>query len=428
MPKVLVVGSGGREHALVDGLLRSPSHPEVLCAPGNAGIGAQVEVVGVQATDVPGLVRLAQDRGVDLVVVGPEAPLVVGLADALRAVGIPVLGPSQAAAQLEGSKTFAKEIMEAAQVPTARWGTFTEAEPAITFAQSLGGRAVIKADGLAAGKGVVVADHQAEATQAIRDLLGGAHGSAGHRLVVEERLEGPELSVIGLSDGERVVLLPAAQDHKRIFDGDQGPNTGGMGAYAPAPAATPGLLAEIEARCLRPVLAELARRGAPFCGFLYAGLMLTAEGPKVLEYNARLGDPETEVIVPLLDEDLYRLFLDAAQGQLVERALSIRPGGAVTVVLAAAGYPAAPQKGDVVRGLTLASALEGVRVYHAGTTRQDGAIVTAGGRVLAVTGLGPTLLAAAEVAYRGVALLEFPGRQYRRDIGARALGRAVGAG
>lgn len=426
MARVLVVGGGGREHALVDALLRSPSRPEVLAAPGNAGIGADCEVVEVAVSDVPGLTRLAEARGVDLVVVGPEAPLVAGLVDALQARGIRALGPRQAAARLEGSKSFAKEIMDAAQVPTARWGTFTAPEPAIAFAASLGGAAVIKADGLAAGKGVVVADDLAESTRAIQEILGGAHGAAGARLVVEERLSGPELSVIGLSDGERVVLLPAAQDHKRIFDGDRGPNTGGMGAYAPAPAATPELLAEIEARCLRPVLAELKRRGTPFCGFLYAGLMLTPDGPKVLEYNARLGDPETEVILPLVEEDLYQLFLEAAGGALRERPLRLRAGGAVTVVLAAAGYPATPEKGRVIDGLADAGGTPGVRVYHAGTAARDGQVVTAGGRVLAVTGLGASLLSAAESAYAGVARIHFEGCQYRRDIGARALGRAVG--
>lgn len=427
MPSVLVIGGGGREHALVEALERSAAAPEVIAAPGNPGIAASAEVVPIAAGDVAGLVALASARAVDLVVVGPEAPLVAGLADRLRALGIRVLGPDATAARLEGSKAFAKEVMDAAGVPTARWGSFTSVEPAIRFARSLPAGAVVKADGLAAGKGVVVAADEAEAEAAIQSILGGAFGAAGASVVVEERLVGEELSVIALTDGARVAVLAPSQDHKRVGEGDQGPNTGGMGAYCPAPLGTPALLAEVEARCLTPVVQELGRRGAPFSGVLYAGVMLTDAGPRVLEYNVRFGDPEAEVILPRLESDAFELFLAVAEGRLDPAQVRFSSRAATTVVLAAERYPATPRTGDPIEGLEAAGAMEDVFVFHAGTARrEDGAVVTAGGRVLAVTGLGDDLSAATEAAYRGVAQLRWPGMHFRRDIAHRALGRAVG--
>jgi phosphoribosylamine--glycine ligase len=423
--RALVVGSGGREHALVDALLRSPSHPEVLVAPGNAGIARVAECADIAVTSVEPLADFAAARGVDLVVVGPEAPLVAGLSDRLRARGLAVLGPSARAAELEGSKAYAKSVMDEGGVPTARWGRFSSSIEAIAFARSLGGASVVKADGLAAGKGVVVADDLAASTEAIHSILGGAHGAAGTTIVVEERLDGEELSVIALSDGEGVVLLAPAQDHKRIFDGDLGPNTGGMGAYAPAPRGTPELLRDVEARCLRPVLAVMKKRGAPFNGFLYAGLMLTADGPKVLEYNVRFGDPEAQAILTRFEGDAYALFLAAANGALSSQKIELGTRAALTVVLAAEGYPADPKKGARIEGLEEAAAT-GAIIHHAGTKLEDGHFVVAGGRVLGVTGTGVDLTAAAQAAYAAVQKIRFDGMQYRKDIGARAIGRALG--
>lgn len=424
MARALVIGSGGREHALADALLRSPSRPEVLVAPGNAGIAGVAECLPIAGTEV--ISELAVARGVELVVVGPEAPLVAGLSDRLRARGIAVLGPSQAAAQLEGSKTYAKQVMDEGGVPTARWGRFADAAEAIAFASSLGGASVVKADGLAAGKGVVVAPDLATSKEAILSILGGAHGAAGSTIVVEELLEGEELSVIALSDGERIALLAPAQDHKRIFDGDLGPNTGGMGAYAPAPRGTAALLADVEARCLRPVLEVMKKRGAPFNGFLYAGLMLTADGPKVLEYNVRFGDPEAQAILTRLESDAYAVFLAAARGSLPEKSLAFTADAALTVVLAAGGYPAEPRSGAKISGLEAAAASPNAIVHHAGTKKVDGDFVVAGGRVLGVTGTGADLEDAARAAYRAVQKISFDGMQYRRDIGKRAIGRAIG--
>lgn len=429
MPSVLVVGGGGREHALVDALARSPSRPKLFCAPGNAGIAAVATCVSISASDVDGLVAFARQEGVDLVVVGPEAPLVAGLADRCRADGILVLGPSAAAAELEGSKAFAKAVMDEADVPTARWGRFDDAEAAIAFARTLPG-AVVKADGLAAGKGVVVAESHAEAEQAIRETLGGKFGEAGRQLIVEERLVGEELSVIALADGETVSLFAPSQDHKRAYDGDEGPNTGGMGSYSPAPRGTDALLASLTESCLQPIVDCMASRGTPFSGVLYAGLMLTDDGPRVLEYNVRFGDPEAQVLLPRLDEDAYALFVEAASGRLGGRSVArvaASARAATCVVLAAHGYPESPRKGDVITGLDAANAIDGVTVFHAGTRLEGGDIVTAGGRVLGVTALGDDLLAATETAYRAVKAISFDGMHYRTDIAHRALGRAVGA-
>lgn len=425
MPSVLVVGGGGREHALVHALRRSSSRPTVYAAPGNAGIASLAECVSISPTDVDAVTKFARDEGIDLVVVGPEAPLVAGLADALRAEGIAVLGPGADAARLEGSKTFAKNIMDEAGVPTARWGAFVDEAVAVDFAKSLPG-AVIKADGLAAGKGVVVSQTPEEAERAIAEILGGKFGEAGASVLVEERLEGEELSVIALADGARVALLAPSQDHKRIFDGDRGPNTGGMGAYSPAPRGTPELLAQIRDTCVAPIVDCLGVRGNPFFGVLYAGLMLTPDGPKVLEYNVRFGDPEAQVILSRLDEDAYELFLAAATGNLEDRPIAASPRASTCIVMAAEGYPEGPRKGDVITGLSDADALEDVTVYHAGTKQQGDDIVTNGGRVLGVTALGDDLLAATERAYAAVEKIRFDGAQYRKDIARRALGRAVG--
>ncbi len=421
-PLALVVGGGGREHAIVEALARSPSRPHVLVAPGNPGTAALAEHVAVSATDVDALVRAAVERKVDLVVVGPEAPLLAGLADALRAHGVRVFGPDRAAAELEGSKSFAKAIMRQAGVPTAESETFRELEPALAWSRARGGRIAVKADGLAAGKGVVVSGDEATAESAIRSFLGGALGEAGQTLVLEERLEGEEISVLAIADGTRAVLLPAAQDHKRVGDGDTGPNTGGMGAYSPPPSATPAVLAEVRARAIDPVLAVMRARGTPFVGVLYAGIMLTPAGLRVLEYNVRFGDPEAQAVLPRVTSDLYALLHAAAGGDLsAGPPLEIDPRAAITVVLAAAGYPAAPRTGDAIEGL--AQVPRDATVFHAGTARaDDGRILTAGGRVLAVTALGADLAAARARAYAGVAALSAPGLFHRRDIGWRALG------
>lgn len=417
-PTALVVGGGGREHALVRSLQGSQSKPRVVAAPGNAGTP---DSVAVAVTDLEGQVALAREIDASLVVVGPEAPLVAGLADRLRADGRAVLGPSAAAAQLEGSKAFAKHMMDASGVPTARWQRFESAAPAEAFIDELGGACVVKADGLAAGKGVVVASSAAEAKDAVRSMLGGLHGAAGHSLVIEELLLGEELSVLALVSGTRVAVFAPAQDHKRIGEGDTGPNTGGMGAYSPAPRATASLLADVEARCLRPLVEHMDSIGNTFSGILYAGLMLTEAGPKVLEYNVRFGDPETQAILPRLAEDPYELFLSAAHGELEDRPIKASSQAALTVVLASAGYPQSSTHGVAINGLEAAEAT-GAHVYHAGTKRDGDVVRTAGGRVLAVTGLGDDLPAARALAYEGIGKISFEGMQLRRDIGHRALG------
>jgi phosphoribosylamine---glycine ligase len=426
MPRVLVVGGGGREHALADALIGSPSAPEVIVAPGNAGIARSAPTLDIAANDIERLTAAAVDNQVDLVVVGPEAPLVLGLADALRAKGILVLGPSRAAAQLEGSKTFAKTVMDEGRVPTARWGSFRDADRAIRFARDLDGNVVVKADGLAGGKGVVVADDLEDAERAISSILSGAHGEAGSSIVVEERLEGEELSVIALTDGARVVPLAPAQDHKRVLDGDRGPNTGGMGAYSPAPRATPELVKEIEARCLEPIIRVMNARSTPFSGILYAGLMLTKDGPKVLEYNVRFGDPEAQAILARLEDDAYLLFRSVAEGQLSKEPVYFSKRSAVTIVLAAEGYPGESRRGDVIQGIEAAERMQDVFVHHAATKLDQGAFVTNGGRILNVTALGDDLVKAAERAYEAVRLISFRGMHYRCDIAHRAIGRAVG--
>ncbi|HVO18609.1 MAG TPA: phosphoribosylamine--glycine ligase [Anaeromyxobacter sp.] len=418
--RVLVVGSGGREHALAWKIARSPLVRALYAAPGNPGMAEVAELVPLRADDVPGIARFARERSVDLVVVGPEAPLVAGLVDRLQAEGILAFGPPAAAARIEGSKAFAKEVMAAAGIPTAEHAVFGEPGPALAFARARGGRVVVKADGLAAGKGVTVCGDLGEVEAALEaTLVRRVHGQAGARVVVEERMEGPEASCICFTDGERIRMLAAAQDHKRIHDGDRGPNTGGMGAFSPTPTVTPELTARIEREVLLPAVREMARRGPPFRGALYAGLMLTASGPRVVEFNARLGDPETQPTLLRLRSDLVPALVGAARGDLSGVELEFDPRAAVAVVLAAEGYPGEPRRGDPISGLEGPFG-EGVEVFQAGTARAtDGRVVTAGGRVLAVCALGEGLDQAAERAYAAAGRIAFRGMQYRKDIGKK---------
>jgi phosphoribosylamine--glycine ligase len=414
-----VVGGGAREHALIHALARSPQRPRLLCAPGNAGIGAEVQTFAVAADDVDALVAIARDQGAELVVAGPEAPLVAGLADALTAAGVPCFGPCAAAAELEGSKAFCKEVMIAAGVPTAAHTVVSDVDAGM--AAIPGYPVVIKADGLAAGKGVIIAADATQARAALTELLV-EHRFATERVVVEEYLDGDERSLLALCDGERALALSCAQDYKRIFDGDAGPNTGGMGAYSPVPALDDAAAAALCATVHEPVLAELARRGTPFHGVLYAGLMMTASGVRVLEFNVRFGDPETQAILPRLRSDLLDLMQAAVTpGGLAGRSLAWDQRSAVTVVLASRGYPEGSSSGDVISGLEAVA--PDVHVTHAGTARgSQGQIITAGGRVLSVTALGPGVADARRAAYAAADMIEFDGKQIRRDI---ALGVGV---
>lgn len=418
--KVLVVGGGGREHALVWKISQSPRVDKIYCAPGNAGIAGQAECVGLSAEDISGLLAFARAKDVALTVVGPEAPLAAGIVDVFEVAGLRIFGPGREAARLEASKVFAKRIMQRYGVPTAEGRVFDAPEAAREYVRRLPGPCVVKADGLAAGKGVIVADSPAEAEAAVIDIMERkVFGAAGERVLIEERLYGEEASVMALTDGETVLPLLPAQDHKPVFDGDMGPNTGGMGAYAPAPAVTPELLQRIEAEILLPTIRGLAAEGIVYKGVLYAGLMLTPEGPRVLEFNVRFGDPETQPLLYLWAGDILEAVEAVIDGELRRVKLAWHPGTAVCVVLAAAGYPGGYRKGDAITGLEVLP--PNVSVFQAGTARKDEGLVTAGGRVLGVTARGADAREAVERAYAAVGRIHFEGMHYRRDIGQKAL-------
>jgi phosphoribosylamine--glycine ligase len=419
--KVLVVGSGGREHAIASRIAQSAGVSQLLCAPGNGGTAAIAENVAVAAEDVPGIVKLAKDRGVGFVVVGPEGPLVAGLVDALEEAGIEAFGPKRLAAQLEGSKAFSKAFMERHAIPTAGSATFTDVDAAVGYARSHGKPLVVKADGLAAGKGVVVARTVDETVDAIERVMRAREfGAAGERVVLEEVLVGEEVSFHVLLDGEHSIPLVAAQDHKRLADGDAGPNTGGMGAYSPPPVVTAEVEKKILERVVAPTVAGLRKDNIPFRGVLFIGLMIDNGEPYVLEYNTRFGDPETEVLLARFDGDLLALLRACAQGKLHTTSVRWKAPCAMAVVLAAGGYPGSYEKGRVISGLDEAAKIENVQVLHAGTKRDGDTVTTAGGRVLAVTAQGTDIDSTAARAYEAVSRIAFDGMQYRRDIGHHA--------
>jgi len=421
---VLVIGSGGREHAIARAMRLSPSVAEVFCAPGNAGMTSVGTLVSLDVNDHAAVIRFVEEKSVALTVIGPEAPLVAGLGDALRARDHLVLGAGSQAAQLEGSKIHAKTFMAKYGLPTADFRVFDDAKEAKKFAESPEGAKfrVMKADGLAAGKGVVVAENQAELVAAISAAMESKRfGSAGNRILLEETLTGPELSIIALTDGRTALPFPASQDHKRALDGDAGPNTGGMGAYAPTPFYDALTRVQVERDIVQNFLRGVQAEGLDFRGIIYFGLMLTKEGPKVLEFNVRLGDPEAEVVVPLVKSDLFQVFKAVAEGRLAEERLELHPGFACTVVMASGGYPGAIETGLPITGLAAAERDGRVIVFHSGTTRKDGSVLTAGGRVLSVTGLGKTLDQAVVRAYQGVKKISFPRAHFRKDIAGKAL-------
>jgi phosphoribosylamine--glycine ligase len=420
---ILLLGSGGREHALAWKLAQSPRLVKLYAAPGNPGIADHAEIVPLDQGDHESVVAFARDNNVGLVVIGPEQPLVEGLADKLRAAAIPTFGPSAAAARLEGSKGFTKDLCARENIPTAAYGRFTDLSAARAGLAGFGLPVVIKADGLAAGKGVVIAQNREEAEAALVDMFDGGFGTAGAEVVIEAFLEGEEASFFALTDGETIVPFGSAQDHKRVGDGDVGPNTGGMGAYSPARVLTPELEARAMAEIIRPTVRAMAAAGTPYSGVLYAGLMLTAGGPSLIEYNARFGDPECQVLMSRFDGDLIDLLLAVAEGRLGEMPPPVLADRvALTVVMAAKGYPGTPEKGGAIERLALSEG-EGAKVFHAGTALVNGRIVANGGRVLNVTATGPTVAAAQASAYRVVYTIDFPSGFYRRDIGWREVDR-----
>ena len=418
--KVCVIGNGGREHALAWRLSISPSVTKVYAIPGSAAMSDCAELVGIDWQQSDHLISFLKENQVDLVVVGPEAPLVAGLADVLNKVGIPVFGPSKAAAQLEDSKVFAKDLMKKYNIPTAAYGVFHKVDEAKIFIAQTGAPIVVKADGLAAGKGVVVAMTVDEANAAVEDMLSGNRfGDAGSTVVIEEFMEGEEASLLAFVDGKTVVPMIASQDHKRIFDGDKGPNTGGMGTYAPAPVLTDALRDEAMKTILEPMVAAMDQEGMPYVGCLYAGLMITDEGPKVVEFNARFGDPETQVVLPLLDSDLGQIMMACATGTLTADMVKWKDSSAACVILASKGYPETSSKGDVISGDI--KQYDTTIVFHSGTKLVGENYVTNGGRVLGVVGLGKDLRTALDRAYGRIAHIDFEGMQYRTDIGAKAF-------
>ncbi|WP_337040224.1 phosphoribosylamine--glycine ligase [Serratia marcescens] len=423
---ILIIGNGGREHALAWKAAQSPLADKVYVAPGNAGtaLEANLENVAIAATDIPALVAFAQSHDIGLTIVGPEAPLVIGVVDAFQAAGLKIFGPSQAAAQLEGSKAFTKDFLARHRIPTAEYENFTEVEPALAYVRRKGAPIVIKADGLAAGKGVIVAMTLQEAEEAVRDMLAGnAFGDAGHRIVVEEFLDGEEASFIVMVDGENVVPMATSQDHKRVGDGDTGPNTGGMGAYSPAPVVTDEIHQRAMDQVIWPTVRGMAAEGNTYVGFLYAGLMISADGqPKVIEFNCRFGDPETQPIMLRLRSDLVELCLAGAEGRLNEKSSDWDERPALGVVLAAGGYPGDYRNGEVIQGLPQQESADG-KVFHAGTHLQGDDVVTSGGRVLCVTALGDTVVQAQQRAYQLAEGIQWPGSFCRKDIGYRAIAR-----
>ena len=424
--KILLIGSGGREHALAWAISASPLCDKLFIAPGNPGTAQCGENIAMDVADHAAAVAFCKLQGIDLVVVGPEGPLVAGIADDLREAGIKVFGPSKAAAQLEGSKAFTKELCAECAIPTAGFGRFSDAAAAKAYVAQQGAPIVIKADGLAAGKGVVMAETIDEANEAIEMMFSGGLGSAGAEVVIEEWMVGEEASFFALCDGTHALALASAQDHKRVGDGDTGPNTGGMGAYSPAPVMTPAMEARVMAEIVRPTLAGMARRGTPFQGVLFAGLMITAQGPKLIEYNVRFGDPECEVLMPRLKSDILPALIAACDGVLGDFDLRWSDQAALTVVLAAKGYPAKPETGSVIRGVEKAEGVEDVLVFHAGTKLKNGDLVANGGRVLNVVGLGRTVAEAQARAYRAVDAIDWPEGFCRRDIGWQAVKREQG--
>lgn len=424
--QVLIIGNGGREHALAWKVAQNPEVSQIFVAPGNAGTALEPKVtnVAIAVEDITALVAFAQEQQIELTIVGPEAPLVLGVVDAFQAAGLAIFGPSQAASQLEGSKAFTKDFLARHQIPTAQYQNFTEIEPALAYLRQQGAPIVVKADGLAAGKGVIVAMTLQEAEDAVRDMLAGnAFGEAGHRVVIEEFLDGEEASFIVMVDGEHVLPMATSQDHKRVGNGDTGPNTGGMGAYSPAPVVTDEIHQRVMDEVIYPTVRGMAAEGNPYTGFLYAGLMIMSDGtPKVIEYNCRFGDPETQPIMLRLQSDLVELCQAAIDGKLNHCQSQWDPRAAIGVVLAAGGYPSHYHKGDVICGLPQQE-IAGEKVFHAGTCELDGQVVTNGGRVLCATAMGDTVQQAQQRAYQLAQQIDWDGMFYREDIGYRAINR-----